>query len=576
MHLTSPYPRLPGLPEANAYYTFFKRPEQAEWPDFTLHIDARTGQRRKYSEFVKRIEDLATSFATPTSRGGLGFKEEGELVGIFSENCMDYITVIHSCLIVTSPFSLISGYSTPFELRHALSLAKVTRLFVDAKLLPKLLPVAKEIGIPTDKIYLLLGNAPGFRTISELVDHINEKQIPFSGVRPAKNDTLAYLVFSSGTTGLPKAVMISHGNVIYSAVQSAIVFQDVADSLPPVTPRGIDGVNTSLAYLPMHHSYGLHRYCLQSFIAPHTLVIMGKWDIKVALQCIQKYEISSLYLTPSIIHQLVNHSGIETVDFSNIQAFGSGAAHLPLELAKKLGAMVPKDAIFLEGEFLNRRTVGAIIQPPTGALGGKVKIIPGSTGVLMPGVEARLLREDGSSVGLNETGELWIKSKTIALGYWNNEKANKETFINGWLKTGDQLSVNEQGCFFFADRVKDTLKVSGTQVSPLEIETVLLANPKKLINDVSVAGVDGYGRTSDEKVPHAWIVLSKEGEQVGAKAVIKELDDWHKENLSKYKWLRGGFEVMAELPKSPTGKTLRRELQDRYEERRQKRTDAKL
>ena len=93
------------------------------------------------------------------------------------------------------------------------------------------------------------------------------------------------------------------------------------------------------------------------------------------------------------------------------------------------------------------QTVGAIIQPPTGALGGKVEIIPGSTGILMPGVEARLLREDGSSVGFNEPGELWIKSKTIALGYWNNEKANKETFINGWLKTGDQLSVNEQGCF---------------------------------------------------------------------------------------------------------------------------------
>jgi acyl-CoA synthetase (AMP-forming)/AMP-acid ligase II len=128
----------------------------------------------------------------------------GSGIGTLKVHFQDFITLIHSCLIVTTPFALISCYSTPFELRYALSLAKVTRLFVDAKLLPKLLPVAKEVGIPTDKIHLLLGNAPGFRTVSELVDRVREKQAPFVGVRPVKNDTLAYLVFSSGTTGLPK------------------------------------------------------------------------------------------------------------------------------------------------------------------------------------------------------------------------------------------------------------------------------------------------------------------------------------------------------------------------------------
>jgi hypothetical protein len=88
MLLKSPYPDLPELPEANAYYTFFKRPDQAQWPDFTLHIDVKTGQRRRYSEFLKRIEDLATSLATPVSQGGLELEPEGELVGILSENCM--------------------------------------------------------------------------------------------------------------------------------------------------------------------------------------------------------------------------------------------------------------------------------------------------------------------------------------------------------------------------------------------------------------------------------------------------------------------------------------------------------
>lgn len=116
----------------------------------------------------------------------------------------DYITLVHSCLTITTPFALISSYSTTFELKHAFTLSKATRLFVDAKLLPNLLPVANEVGIPTDKIYLLLGNAPGFKTVHDFVSDTNERRIPFIGIRPAKNDTLAYLVFSSGTSGLPK------------------------------------------------------------------------------------------------------------------------------------------------------------------------------------------------------------------------------------------------------------------------------------------------------------------------------------------------------------------------------------
>ena len=136
------------------------------------------------------------------------------------------------------------------------------------------------------------------------------------------------------------------------------------------------------------------------------------------------------------------------------------------------------------------------------------------------------------------------------------------------------------------DRAKDTLKVSGIQVSPMEIEDVLLAEPKKLIMDATVAGVSG-GRISDEKVPRAWVVLSAAGRKLGVDSTVKELKAWHEDRLSKYKWLRGGIEVVQEvclflvvslsgpilsggflcqIPKSPTGKVLRRVLQDKYEQ----------
>ncbi|EEB98104.1 hypothetical protein MPER_02447 [Moniliophthora perniciosa FA553] len=148
---------------------------------------------------------------------------------------------------------------------------------------------------------------------------------------------------------------------------------------------------------------------------------------------------------------------------------------------------------------------------------------------------------------MNKVGEYGLKGGNISSGYYNNEAPTKETFVNGWLRTGDKFRVDQDGYFFFADRAKDTLKVSGIQVSPVEIEDVLLTQPDKLITDITVAGVQGHGRTSDEKVPRAWIVLSEEGKKRGAPTVIKALEEWQQENLSKFKWLRGGIEVVKEV-----------------------------
>jgi len=134
---------------------------------------------------------------------------------------------------------------------------------------------------------------------------------------------------------------------------------------------------------------------------------------------------------------------------------------------------------------------------------------------------------------------------------------------DGWLRTGDRFRVDETGTFFYEDRMKDTLKISGAQVSPAEIEKTLLTQPDKLITDAAVAGVEG-GRTSDERVPRAWVVLSDEGKKLGEQEVTARLMKWTQEKLSRYKWLKGGIGFVDEIPKSPTGKVLRRVLQDAH------------
>ncbi|KAF8800324.1 acetyl-CoA synthetase-like protein [Phlegmacium glaucopus] len=560
MYLKSPYPDVPPLPNVNVHYLFFKQPGQDTWPDFTFHIDAETGEEIMYRDFLGRIRDLATGLEAPVSQGGLGIRaEDNEMIGIMGENSSDYIALVQACIQLATPFAPISSYSTAFELKHALNLTKVTRLFVDAKFVQTALPVAKELGIDLNHIYVMKGHAKGRKSLWSIIKDVRRNKIPPVGIRTATKDTLAYLVFSSGTSGLPKAVKISHGNIIFALGQMAVTTEVAAQVLPPDP----EFVPITLAFLPMHHTYGLFVFCFRAMLAINTLVFLPKWDINAALKAIPKYKVSILTLIPSVVHQLVNHPGIEKADFSSVLSIRSGAAYLPKELSSKLTSFA-KDASFMEGYGMSEVTISAISQPTDGSLDGKLTYIPGSTGVLIPSMEARIMRDDSTDANVNEPGELWLRGNNVALGYWNNEKADKETFVDGWVHTGDKFWVDEGGNFWFADRAKDTLKVSGAQVSPVEIENCLLQHPEKLINDVTVAGVSG-GRISDEKIPRAWIVLTPAGKKRGVAAVVRELDAWHKKNLSRYKWLRGGIQVVDEIPKSPTGKVLRRVLQDRYE-----------
>ncbi|KAF8349615.1 hypothetical protein F5887DRAFT_878405 [Amanita rubescens] len=570
MHIKSIHTEVPPLTVTNAYYTLLRRPDQAEWPDFTIHIDANTGKTRTFREYSERVQYAATVLGAPVSQGGLGLSaENGDIIGIMSYNCMDYVTFVHSCLYIATPFALISALSKPFELKHSLKLSKANWLFVDENLLSTVLPIARELGISSKKILIMSGLVSGRQCFSRLVDEMQIKKPEVIPVRSVRRDTLAYLVFSSGTTGLPKAVMISHGNLIFAIRQFLILLKAAMQSMPPPKLPTPDGLSRHLACLPMNHSYGLFTYCFRCVLSPMTLVIVPSWNLDHALDLIPKYKITTLTLIPSTVHQLVHHPKTAKTDLSSVVALNSGAAYLSPELKDKLTALSPAKVRFAEGYGMSESTLTAIYQPFNDAITPDGKSKRGSLGTLAPGMEARIILEDdgtpdGTLAGPNQVGNLWLKGDNIALGYWNNEQATRETFIDGWLKTGDKFWADEDGYFYFADRAKDTLKVSGAQVSPLEIEEVLLAHPQKLILDVTVAGVSG-GRTSDEKVPRAWVVLSPEGKKFGASKVVKALDDWQQQNLSKYKWLRGGFEVVKEIPKSPMGKVLRRELQDKYE-----------
>ncbi|KAG2362836.1 hypothetical protein BDR07DRAFT_1405854 [Suillus spraguei] len=550
MYYKSMFPDLPAVPEANVHHLFFNRPDQQAWPDYTLYVNATTGERWSFRQFVERVRDGATALGADVEQGGLGISlEKGEIVGILSENSLDYIALLHSLLAISVPFAMISGYSTPFEFKHAVSLSQATRIFVS----PSLLPLALSSDIPDDRIYLLEGHVEGRLSYEDLVNRVRRDRIPRLPVKHARRDTLAYLVFSSGTSGLPKAVMISHGNLTNSLLQVKVVTEEVNKFQKPPVWNGPNGMQVLFNVLPIHHTYGLHISCFRVFFSPLTVVLLPKWDVNAFLQAIPKYRATSLYLVPSLVHQLVHRPEFHAADVSTVQIVHCGAAYLPVSLSEALLSRFKGLERIGEGYGMSESTISIANKPIPGVLNGRAKNKPGSTGVLLPGVEVKVVREDGTLAAVNEPGELHVRSGST-----------KETFVDGWLRTGDRIRIDEDGVLFFEDRAKDTLKVSGLQVSPVEIENTLLVHPDKLIIDVSVAGVSG-GRTLDERIPRAWVVLSPEGHKLGASATVAKLDAWVRESLSKYKWLRGGIEVVDMIPKSPTGKVLRRQLVEKYE-----------
>ncbi|KAJ6531618.1 hypothetical protein DFH09DRAFT_933664 [Mycena vulgaris] len=561
MYIKSPFPPLRTLPEVNIHHNalLLTTGMQAEWPDFIIQIDDKTGRKRTFKEMQKRLGLGATALGAKVADGGLGLSGDAdEMIGLLGFNSLEYFDIAHSLLMITTPFALISTYSTRLELVHALKLTKVTRLFVDAKVLKNVLAAIKDpdVHINLEQIYILAGSPlNGRRSFGQMIDAVEHNDVSLEPVRPAKKDTLAYLIMSSGTSGLPKAVMTTHGNVICS------ILQGMAIAKRPRADAEAHSMPVTIAVLPMFHSYGLHAYILRATLYRATYVIMDKWDTAHYLE----YRVTQLSLIPSAIHQLVNHPDTKTTDLSSIVYVNSGAAYLPPELAAQLSRFLKKSSALTQTYGLSETTLTALVRPTAGTLGLSAPP-PTATGVLIPGLEARVVRADGSDAAVGETGELWLRGGNVVPGYWNNAQATADAFVDGWLRTGDQFRADEEGYLFFADRGKDTLKVSGVQVSPMEIEDVLLAHPVKLISDATVAGVSG-GRTADEKVPRAWVVLSAAGEEKGARAVIEALEAWHKESLSKYKWLRGGIEVVEKLPKTPTGKTVRRVLQDEYERR---------
>ncbi|KAJ6551396.1 hypothetical protein B0H19DRAFT_1157473 [Mycena capillaripes] len=441
-------------------------------------------------------------------------------------------------------------------------------IFVHSDCLSSVLQAAAVVGFHSDRIVIIdtVGSSgqAGCRNLSDLI-HEGPSLPEFTErvlTQGEAKSRIAFLAPSSGTTGTQKVVAISHYNVISIVIQSA-TFNRINESYAPAAERRFRSGDICCGFLPLYHIYGLvynlhfmiyagvrflQFYLMWIYVLQLTLVLTAKFNFEKLLASIQRYRITHLTLVPPQAVLLCKHPAVKRYDLTSVRYCIVAAAPLSATLTQELLEVLPN--VHLGQGYGLTETCGTVGMFP---LSQKIGTL-GSGGQLLPGTFAKVVKPDGMLAKEMEVGELYVKGGQVALGYYGNEQATKETFVHGWLKTGDQVYFRE-GDIFVIERIKELIKVKGLQVPPAELEGHLLTHPS--IVDAAVVGVpDDYSG----ELPLAFIVLQPTlaaavdtdtalAEQLRA-SIFKHVADVK----SKHKWLTGGIRLSMQFREIRAGR----------------------
>jgi acyl-CoA synthetase (AMP-forming)/AMP-acid ligase II len=358
------------------------------------------------------------------------------------------------------------------------------------------------------------------------------------GARPEEvevdPDDLAVLPYSSGTTGLMKGVMLTHRNLVANIEQAW-------NSMP------LNDEDVLVGLMPFFHIYGQTVVLNMGLAKGSTIVTMARFDLDELLEIVEKHGVTWLHIAPPIVLAFATAPQIENRDTSRLKMVISGAAPLDADLAERaearIGAPIRQGYGMTELSPVSHKSrLARVAETP-----------PGSIGALIPNTEARLVDpETGKDVAEGEEGEIWVRGPQVMRGYLNNEEATAETLVgDGWLRTGDIGRVDPQGFFYIVDRLKELIKYKGHQVPPAELEAVLVSHPK-----VKDAGVIGVPMEDGGESPKAFVVADDGVDP-------EELMAYVAERVAPYKRIRE-VEFVDEIPKSASGKILRRLLREEH------------
>ncbi|KAF9887332.1 hypothetical protein FE257_010327 [Aspergillus nanangensis] len=529
-----------------------------------------TGETYSPAQVVERVDLLSRALSKDLKWAPNAGTEWDKTIAVFCLNTIDSLPLfwaVHQLGGVVSPAN--AAYSAA-ELKHQILDSGAKALFTCLPLLPTALEAASMAGLPKERVYLIelppqvTGGAKAptqFKTFSQFIEQGKSlpkvEKLNWSAGEGARRT--AFLCYSSGTSGLPKGVMISHRNVIANVLQIQVFENSWREHL---SSPGSTYTDVALGLLPQSHIYALVVIAHLSTYRGDQVIILPKFEINSYLQAIQNFKIASLYLVPPIIITMLRNKELcSKYDLSSARTLFTGAAPLGVETAEDFQKIYP-NMIVRQGYGLTETcTVVSTTHP--------FDVFLGSSGTLVPGYEARIVTPEGQEITAYDTpGELVVRSPSIVLGYLNNEKANKETFEDGWMRTGDEavfrVGPKNTEHLFIVDRIKELIKVKGLQVAPAELEAHLLTHPA--VADCAVIAIPDEAAG---EVPKA-IVAKTPSAGTDDEAIIKSIRKHVEDHKARHKWLKGGVRFVDAVPKSPSGKILRRLLRDQEKEARRR------
>jgi len=513
--VTSPHPDV-QIPDVSLHELVLA--DAGRHADAPALVDGPSGRTLTYGQLAGGVRRVAAGLAAR------GFAK-GDVFAIHSPNVPEYALAFYGVSAAGGVNTTISPLYTVDELVFQLRDAGARFLLTVPPFLDRALAAASQTGV--EEVFVL-GEGEGATPFASLLAGADTP--PSVEIDPATD--LVSMPYSSGTTGLPKGVMLTHRNLVANLAQCRPVL---------VSEQG----DRLIAVLPFFHIYGQVVLMAAALWQGATLVTMPRFDLEDFLRILQEQRITQAFLVPPVVLALAKHPMVDKYDLSSLGFIMSGAA--PLDASLELACASRLACDVMQGWGLTETS--PVLTTNAGApLGPR----HGSVGVLLPNTELRVVDPaTGADLGRNQTGELLARGPQVMKGYLNNPRATADMLDpDGWLHTGDLGHVDDDGYVYVVDRVKELIKYKGLQVAPAELEAVLLAHPE--IADAAVV------RSPDEEageVPKAFVVARTPLEAEEVMAFVAE-------RVAPHKRVRR-VEFVDEIPKALSGKILRRVLIER-------------